>query len=147
MGDFNLDLIKFNQHKPTEDFLDSMFSFGFLPTITKPTRIHGAATLIDNIFTSSQKILQSGIILNDISDHNMTFTIEEVFTNSNEDILLKPALTKKNIDIFCNTLSNSNWDFVLENNDVQKSFDYFYDKINETADFAFPLKLLGNLKL
>ena len=99
MGDFNLDLIKFNQHKPTEEFLDSMFNFGFLPTITKPTRIHGAATLIDNIFTSSKCNIQSGIILNDISDHNMTFLIEEVSTKFKEETIFKPEMTKK-ISIF-----------------------------------------------
>ena len=54
MGDFNLDLLKFGIHVPTEEFIDAMFSFGLVPTITKPTRTQGnTATLIDNLFTSS----------------------------------------------------------------------------------------------
>ena len=76
MGDFNLDLLKFELHKPTEEFIDAMFSYGLVPTITKPTRTQGkAATLIDNIFTSSVSVNLSGILLNDISDHHMVFAM------------------------------------------------------------------------
>ena len=52
--------------------MDLFLSAGFLPTITKPTRItHCTATLIDNIYikTSKQIKLASGIILSNISDH------------------------------------------------------------------------------
>ena len=33
MGDFNLDLLKFELHKPTEEFIDAMFSYGLIPTL------------------------------------------------------------------------------------------------------------------
>ena len=50
-GDFNIDLIKSSNHSPSEDFLNILKSFSFLPTITSPTRIIlTSATLIDNIF-------------------------------------------------------------------------------------------------
>jgi len=49
--DQNFDLLKYNIDKNTKELLDSFISTGFLPTITKPTRItHKSATLIDNIY-------------------------------------------------------------------------------------------------
>ena len=53
LGDFNFDLLKYQQHSSTSKFLDCMFSHSFLPLISQPTRITShTATLIDNIFTN-----------------------------------------------------------------------------------------------
>ena len=53
MGDFNIDLLKYQQHSNTNDFLNTMFSHSFLPVINRPTRITShTATSIDNIFTN-----------------------------------------------------------------------------------------------
>ena len=51
MGDFNLDLLKFESHKDTDNFLNAMLTTNFQPQIIQPTRItEHSATLIDNIF-------------------------------------------------------------------------------------------------
>ena len=143
MGDFNLDLLKFELHKPTEEFIDAMFSFGLVPTITKPTRTQGnAATLIDNIFTSSVSMGISGILLNDISDHHMVFAIEEISTGSPEGNIKKPDMSTKNINAFCEILSRSSCDFIQEENYIIKAYDNFYSKITATAEILFPLKLV-----
>ena len=39
MGDFNIDLLKFQTHGKTNDVIESMTSKGYLPLITKPTRV------------------------------------------------------------------------------------------------------------
>ena len=53
-GDMNIDLLKFGFHNKNSDYRDNIFSHGFLPTITKPTRIsHTSATLIDHISTNN----------------------------------------------------------------------------------------------
>ena len=39
VGDFNIDLLQFQNHEQTNEFLEASFSFGLLPVITKPTRI------------------------------------------------------------------------------------------------------------
>ena len=50
MGDFNLDLMKSEQHAATGKFLGDFNSVGFHPLISLPTRItEKSATLIDNI--------------------------------------------------------------------------------------------------
>ena len=53
LGDFNVDLIKYEQHKATNEFLDSLSSNMFLPHIVQPTRITShSKTVIDNIFSN-----------------------------------------------------------------------------------------------
>ena len=61
-GDFNLDLLKHESHSVTAQFIESLFAFGFLPMITKPTRITAhSTTLIDNIFTNNTTISSKGL--------------------------------------------------------------------------------------
>ena len=83
--DFNLDLLKFSVHGPTDEFIYTVYSSGLIPTITKPTKIQGiSVSLIDNIFTFSMGMGLSSILLNNLSDHNMIFAIEEISTGCPE---------------------------------------------------------------
>ena len=51
MGDFNINLLNFETHLPTDDFINTLGSYFFLPQILQPTRVTDhSATLIDNIF-------------------------------------------------------------------------------------------------
>ena len=70
-GDFNLDLLKFDNHAPTGEFLNTLLSHSLMPTIRYPTRIKDTtATLIDNVFVSSiAHEFDTAIIYSDISDH------------------------------------------------------------------------------
>ena len=53
MGDFNLDLLQYNDNVLTQEFVNHLFSYAFYPLISKPTRITShTATLVDNIFTN-----------------------------------------------------------------------------------------------
>ena len=71
MGDMNIDLLKFKEHRKTGEYLENLFSSCFLPLITKPTRVsEHSATLIDHICTNKQHIdATSGIVITDMSDH------------------------------------------------------------------------------
>ena len=54
MGDFNINLPNFENHHPTNNFLETLYSYSLTPLITKPTRItENTATLIDNVFTNN----------------------------------------------------------------------------------------------
>ena len=54
MEDFNLSLLQYNYHVPTQEFIDSLFSHAFLPLISNPTRLTSYyVTLIDNIFINN----------------------------------------------------------------------------------------------
>ena len=39
LGDFNIHLLKYDKHAPTNEFLNSLSSYMFLPHIVQPTRI------------------------------------------------------------------------------------------------------------
>ena len=71
MGDMNIDLLKFESYRKTNDYLDNIFAHGFLPVITKPIRIcNSSVTLIDHIYTNNITSLRhSDIIIIDVADH------------------------------------------------------------------------------
>ena len=51
MGDFNIDLFKFESCSYSKELLELKQSFSLLPAVDKPTRVYGnSATLINNIF-------------------------------------------------------------------------------------------------
>ena len=50
MGDFNIDLLKFNMNEYTNNFINQMFSSSFYPIITKPTRL--ALTSVLGLFAA-----------------------------------------------------------------------------------------------
>ena len=81
VGDYNINLLKYDEHRQTGQFLDSMFANSFVPLINRPTRItQNSATLIDNIFSNNYNIndkLHQGILTTDISDHYLIFHIWE----------------------------------------------------------------------
>ena len=76
-GDYNIDLLKVKRNKHYCEYFDEIISQGFIPKITLPNRIsEHSSTLIDNIFTSNiDERESSGILLNQISDHQMVFTL------------------------------------------------------------------------
>ena len=70
LGDFNVKLLNYNGHTPTNEFLDSLASNSVIPYILQPTRITDhSETLIDNIF--------SNVITVDAISDNLTATISE----------------------------------------------------------------------
>ena len=71
LSDFNIDMLHYESHIQTREFLDKIY-FGLLsPHITLPTRITPCSrTLIDNIFTNTvDEPSISGNLMCSISDH------------------------------------------------------------------------------
>ena len=46
LGDFNVNLLNYNEHNETNEFLDSLASKSFIPLIIQPTRITSLSILI-----------------------------------------------------------------------------------------------------
>ena len=77
LGGFNVDLLKHEQHKASNEFLDSLSSNMFLPFIIQPTiSTYHSKSIIDNIFSNyiAQEII-SGNLTSMISDHLPQFLI------------------------------------------------------------------------
>ena len=104
MGDFNINLITYNDDKNTGNFLDTMFSQSFLPYITTPTRItRNTKTLIGNIYYNKPlNNIISRNLSSIIPDHLIQFLIEPIdfseklskMINSNDTIKI---LTNSNL--------------------------------------------------
>ena len=77
LGDFNVNLLNYNKHKQTKEFLDSLSSILFILLILEPTRItNHSNTLIDNIFSNVINLdMISGNLTATISDHLPQFSI------------------------------------------------------------------------
>jgi hypothetical protein len=155
-GDFNLDLLKLNQHAPTAAYIENVFSNGFLQLITKPTRsINGSATLIDHILTNKiQQSYTGGILINRISDHFPIFHILEATkpTKYNKPIL-KRIFNDNNISVFKSVLENMGWGDVSNCNDPQESMNLFQSTFLDLFELHFPeekntdsTKILINVK-
>lgn len=90
MGDFNLDLLKWDSNSNINKFINLFYSHDFFPCIDRPTRIKTnsfgktSATLIDHIFTNDiTKKLNSGILVTDLSDHFPIFTVSKGSRHTN----------------------------------------------------------------
>ena len=79
MGDFNIDLLKYNHNHLVNTFVNLMYSYSFFPCIDRPTRVcstkNGTTiSLIDNIFTNDiEHKITSGNLVTDLSDHFPNF--------------------------------------------------------------------------
>ena len=82
-GDFNIDLLKYDEDIVAQEFYNLMTSNGFIPQITLPTRITDSSmTLIDNIY--SNMFLNNTFRGNDIieiADHLLQVVINRYLKN------------------------------------------------------------------
>ena len=78
MGDFNIDLLQYDFHNPTNDFINSLISHSFLPYIDhQPTRVTDhSTTIIDNTFSNiTEYETMSGNITTMVADHFAQFLL------------------------------------------------------------------------
>ena len=77
LRDFNINLLNYDIHPPTNEFLDSLSSHYFLPNILQPSRITtNSKTLIDNIFSNmAVPSIISGDLTASISNHLPQFLV------------------------------------------------------------------------
>ena len=144
--DHNLDLLKCHNHPNTQLFLEMNLERNMLPCITKPTRItHTSPTLIDNIFISKplQKSFDSGIIIDDISDHLLFYTKLTGFMETNKEPIsvIKRKLDDKAINKIKTDLDLLNWESLLHPVTASEGFDIFHERLLKSVDKHAPEKL------
>ena len=58
LGDYNINILNYDTHDTTVEFIDILYSHAILPLINRPTRVtQSSATAIDKIFTACFQIL------------------------------------------------------------------------------------------
>ena len=138
-----MDLLKQQNHRPTRQFLETIYNHGLIPIITKPTRIsHRSSTLIDNILINQklQDNTNQGIISDNMSDHLPCFAlIENLLANKKEDqTFTSRDLRPANIEALKKKLSTG---ILLPDHDksVDEQFDRFHETLSNTIDHFLPI--------
>lgn len=152
MGDFNLDLLKFESHSGTDDFMNTLGTSFFQPYILQPTRITDhTATLIDNIFFNSlEHFAISGNIIYDLTDHLPNFLIINKFSSLPTNVkIFKRDYSHLDEFALIYEVQSFDWDelFSLNINNPTTLFDSFYYKICEIVDRHIPIKQLSKKEL
>ena len=57
VGDINIDLLKYDSHQDTGEFLNTMLKYGFMPTVLLPTRVTSHSCTI-NVLSIGQAVSQ-----------------------------------------------------------------------------------------
>ena len=145
-GDFNIDLLKAEDHEPTKMFYNYLTSYQILPTILKPTRITDlTSSLIDNIFTNKwNKVNISSIIVTDISDHlPIMVRLNLNMPKCNKMETLNQRKTgKQEMEYFQSLLNEINWTEITAacaNEDANMAYNKFIVNYKNAYNKAFPL--------
>ena len=151
MTDANINLLRYETCKYAQNFLHTLQSLCFTPTIDKPTRVYNtSATLIDNIFVNNYDMhILSGNIVSDISDHFSQFCVcRSLGRKIKPRKIVSRDTSKFSEEKFVNDLSQLHWESILSesSNDVNKSFSTFYNKLNRIVNKHAPINTISKRK-
>ena len=152
LGDYNINLLNYNVHQPTNNFLDSLASNSIIPYILQPTRLTShSKTLIDNIFLN---ILSSEIISGNLTSFILDFLPYFLFA---PNILLNCSYNKSNIferdwsNLIKKTSSDyfdKNWSDILQlNQQMWISVESFLNNMNLILDSNAPFNRVNEYEL
>ena len=146
LGDFNVDLLKFDSHNDTRDYYDLLSANGFRPLIFQPTRISSkSATLIDNIFTNDiETPSNGGNITTAISDHFPQFCQLDIFekTSNKKEVKYGRSYKHFNQNEFENELKKIDWNLIFLGKNSEGALDAFYKTIEKLLDEMAPIRRL-----
>ena len=151
MGDFNVNLLNYNIHSHTNDFVNTMISHHLLPYILHPTRVTDlSATVIDNIF-SNNTIYESvsGNIMSRISDHFPQFIIlNKVNMDYKNCSYAKRDYSNFDEQKFINGFEKQKMTFLEETNlPLNTKFDLFFENVSTYVDSHVPVKKMNKKDL
>ena len=154
LGDFNFNLLNYNEHNRTNKFLDSLVSNSFIPLILKPTRIASHSNiLIDNVFSNViDPDIISGNLNATISDHLPQFAIiPNMFGNirGNKSDIYERYWSKFDQQNYVLDYFSVDWENLLKINELNadNSTKIYLEKINILLDTYAPLKKVNKYKL
>ena len=139
--DSNINLFELGKSEVVNQYLFTMYDRGFLPVNFKATRMNGTSnTLIDHILTNSKTSnLTSGSIIEDISDHWVTFLQPNISKcKSKPEKIKKRLINRETLERFKNNLKNVSWDNVTACTDTDDCYNKFWTLYTELYDLHFP---------
>ena len=146
-GDTNIDLLKTRSHRNSDQFFTNLCSFGFLPSILRPSRItEYSSSLIDNIFSNCTNLAQrSHIIYDDASDHLPMLLITDLSQPCSQppQQVNTRDLSAKNY-VFFQRLKETTWtDQSVQptsTHGINSAYNNFSNKFASAVNQSFPFK-------
>ena len=145
-GDFNMNLLDFEQNKKVKNLLNIMFGHSMMPVINKPTRVtRNTATAIDHIFINSVTTakFKTGIIKSNISDHFPIFFVADYNIHTKETkerFIFRRDLSDISVEKFKYKLRTVSWDSIANSSDKNKAYDNFIEIFSPLYDECFSKK-------
>ena len=143
-GDFNMNLLDFEQNKKVQHFLKIMFGYSMMPVINKPTRVtKNTATAIYHIFINSVTAskFKTGIIKSDILDDFPIFFVVDYnihIKEIKERFIFRRYLSDISAEKFKYKLWTVSWDSITNSSDTNKAYDNFIKIFSSLYDKCFP---------
>jgi len=140
--DSNINLFNLQTNPTCTNYIDILIINGFIQIVSKATRVQSnKKSLIDHIITNTnQTSYKAGTIVDDISDHFMNYiqlsntkTLKYKIKEST-----KRQINETNMHNLKAALQNANWAGVLSDNDVNSSFNKFWEIFSSLYDLHFP---------
>ena len=149
LGDFNIDLFKYEISDSINNSIDILSSNFLLPLIFLPTRISKTSTLIDNNFSNLTSLEETelGNVTSTFSNHLLQFIFSQDFFSkvpgTKSDILRRDWKNFKSSK-FISDFNQIKWKQILynDNNDVNFSMNEYLSKTNSLLDAHAQLKNL-----
>ena len=141
-GDFNLNVLELANNRFIAEYIETVFSFGFLQLVTRPTRINeNSATLLDHILTNSTiQEHDTFIICSKLSDHFPVIHQLNLKKTKSKDISFETRnLTEHNISQFKAALRDYNWQHVSNQTCAQEATNNFLSTFDALFNTFFPL--------
>ena len=147
MGDYNINLLNYDNSPDTSQFLNSMCSYSLFPTITQPTRVTPKSrTLIDNVFINfhSPDVISGNITIS-ISDHLAQFIcIPTRKKTEKPEKVTKRCYKNFEKEKFIQDISAINWNELISESNVNNSISIFLKLFESVLDNHAPSKLMTN---
>ena len=130
-GDFNINLLDFEQNKKVKNYLNIMFGYSTMSVLNKLTRsTKNTATAIDHIFINSVTTtkFETGIITSDISDHFPIFLVADYnihIKETKEHFMFRCNLSNISVQKFKCKLGTVSWDSKTNPSDANKVYYNF----------------------
>ena len=140
--DSNINLFNLDVNNQATTYMANISNSGFLLTNFRATRIQNdSPSLIDHILTNCKAtVMTSGTIVDDLSDHFMTFFQPNLTRLKTKPKCMKKRLyTTAKLDDFKRDLQSINWKPVTDMTDVDTCYDQFWQIYSKLHDHHFPL--------
>ena len=146
IGDININLLEHNNHRPTNDFINMLQTYNYIPLITRPTRFAegnqtASPSLLDHIYVNFTYPLVAGILHHNITDHLPIFlNICIPSSNNTKQMIQFRSFTEMNQQLFSRALSNVSWEEILIKPNVNDNFKIFFETVSALYNKYFPIK-------